>query len=488
MIEFILLTIYATGAGLLALYTLGHGVMLVQHWRHRDDRRLTPSVEADAWPTVTVQLPIYNEPQVALRLLEAVRALDYAPERLTVQILDDSLDHTARLIADRLHRWNDPRFEHLRRSERTGFKAGALAHGLQRTDAEYVVIFDADFIPSPDFLRRTVPYLLRDAGLAVVQTRWEHLNADENPLTAAQALSIDTHFLIEQHSRDRSGWFLPFNGTGGVWRVQAIHEAGGWSAETLTEDLDLSFRAQLRGWRSLYLPQIAVPGELPPGVAAYRQQQARWAQGSAQCLRRLAAPIWTVRDVPLMTRLMATQHLAQYVPHLLMLILFLLAPPLLLLDALRELPLAWLGIVGLIPPLMYISSQTLPHSGGWRRLGAFPVLLLVGTGLIANHALAVVRGLFVDGGTFQRTPKFAQAGLVSLSPVGGQQWLEMVLAGYAGWGAWLAWHHLPALVPYLLLHAVAFSTVACWDAVAARWHQMTSDTPRLTTNPDHHPD
>jgi cellulose synthase/poly-beta-1,6-N-acetylglucosamine synthase-like glycosyltransferase len=350
-----LLTIfYGLCALLLAIYTLGHGVLLIQYLRHR--KQIPPQPTICELPLVTVQLPIYNEQHVAMRLIDAALALDYPADKLHIQILDDSTDATSRLIAHHLRRYPDLRIDHIRRSKREGYKAGALAYGLSQAESPYIAIFDADFIPPRDFLQRTIPFLVSDESLGVVQTRWGHLNPDDNWLTRAQVLSIDTHFVIEQTGRNRSGWILPFNGTGGVWRAATIHDAGGWSDATLTEDLDLSFRAQLRGWRSLMLPQIIVPGELPPQLAAYRQQQARWAKGSSQCFRRLIIPIWQ-SELKLSSKLIATQHLAQYVPHVLMLVMLLLAPLLLLTEALQSLPLAPLGLIGLIPPLMYIVSQ-----------------------------------------------------------------------------------------------------------------------------------
>ena len=236
----ILIFCYGICALLLAGYTLGHGVLLVQYLRHRRETPAQPHVTD--WPAVTVQLPLYNEQHVALRLLEAVTALDYPPEKLHIQILDDSTDATSGLIAHHIRRYPQLKIDHLRRHDRTGYKAGALAYGLARTNSEYIAIFDADFVPPRDFLKRTLPFLLHDDKLGVVQTRWGHLNPDDSWLTRAQVLSIDTHFLIEQTGRNRSGWPLPFNGTGGVWRASTIRDAGGWSAATLTEDLDLSFR------------------------------------------------------------------------------------------------------------------------------------------------------------------------------------------------------------------------------------------------------
>ncbi len=460
MIQIVAL-LYGFCAALLALYTLGQGVLLIQHLRHRDSTPDTPAVTA--WPAVTVQLPIYNERHVAARLIEAVAALEYPADKLHIQLLDDSTDATPAQIARQIARYPHLNISHVRRQNRSGYKAGALAHGLTESDSPFVAIFDADFVPPPDFLKQTVPYLLHDARLGVVQTRWGHLNADFNWLTRAQVLAVDVHFLVEQHGRNRAGWPLPFNGTGGVWRRACITDAGGWSDDTLTEDLDLSFRAQMRGWRSLFLPDVVVPGELPPQLAAYRQQQARWAKGSGQCLRKLLGRVWRA-PLSLMQRLMATQHLFQYLPHPLMLLLLLLTPPLLLGEALHNLPLAPLGVIGLIPPLMYVASQRGNPQAG-RNLLAFPALLLVGTGMIWNNSRAFMGGLFQEGGEFRRTPKFMSGWQQSEYALrDGTRLIELLLMAYALWGAWLAYQIAPGLMPYLLLYAASFATVAGRDA------------------------
>ncbi len=495
-----LATLYLLCALCLLIYTSGHGVLLWQRLRRKpapisteDDIAVggRPAASPDArvgwrsptFPIVTVQLPIYNEQHVVLRLLDAVAALDYPPEKLRVQVLNDSSDHTTSLIARHIRRLPPQlQVEHIRRPTRSGYKAGALAHGLARTDASFVAIFDADFVPAPDFLRRTLPHLLADESLGVVQTRWGHLNRTANPLTQAQALSIDAHFLIEQAGRDAAGWPLPFNGTGGIWRVQTIRDAGGWSSATLTEDLDLSMRAQLRGWRALLLPDVVVPGELPPQLAAYRLQQGRWAQGSSQNLRRLLLPLWK-SPLTLPAKVMASHYLAQYLPQLWMLLLLLLAPPLLLLDALPVLPLAPLGFISLIPPLLYVVSQRMQGAGWLQRLTAFPMLLLLGTGLIARNSGAVLRGLFrtQDEVPFLRTPKFAEEWQVSAYALPSHPpLLELVFAAYALWGIALAAQTAPALIPYLLLHVVSFCTVAAWEwREARRVQRQQENAPRL---------
>jgi len=464
-----LLTIlYATCAVLLALYTSGQAILLVRFWRTY--RAQTPTSELNEFPPVTVQLPLYNEQYVAKRLINAVSQLDYPREQLWIQVLDDSTDGTAQIVARQVETLREQgcQIEHVRRVDRVGFKAGALAYGLTLLHTDYVAIFDADFVPPSDFLLQTIPHLVDNPQIGVVQTRWGHLNADDNWLTRAQKLSIDTHFVVEQTARNRSGWLIPFNGTGGVWRRACIDDAQGWSADTLTEDLDLSYRAQMRGWQSLFLPDIEVPGEIPPQLAAYKQQQSRWAMGNTQCLLKLAKPILRTQ-LSLSQKIMAIQHLCQYLPHPLMLLLLLLTPPLLLANALVDLPLAPLGILGLAPPLMYVVGQMRLHDNWLSQLKAFPALLFIGTGISLSNTLAVIGAFTGAKVEFRRTPKFVQdwsrnqyalqADLTSL--------LEIGLVLYALWGAWLAWHTQRELVIYLLIYAVSFATVSLWTLLEA---------------------
>ncbi|MYD10716.1 MAG: glycosyltransferase [Chloroflexi bacterium] len=462
----LLLTLYSLCALALGLYTAGQAILLWRYWRAR--RGLAPTPALGECPPVTVQLPLYNEANVAGRLIDAVAAMDYPRDKLNIQALDDSTDRTSALVARKLAdlRARGYHAEHLRRGNRDGFKAGALAAGVENCDSEYIAIFDADFIPPPDFLQRLLPHLLADPALGIAQSRWGHLNADENSLTRAQKLAIDTHFVVEQAARNRSGWLIPFNGTGGIWRRQCIEEAGGWSADTLTEDLDLSYRAQMAGWRSLFLPDVEAPGEIPPQLAAYKQQQARWATGNTQCLLKLARQIGAA-NLGAMQKIMAIQHLCQYLPQPLMLLMLLLTPPLLLAGALKGLPLAPLGLLGLAPPLMYIASQARLYDkrGAIAGLTAFPALLFIGAGMSLSNSLAVAAALLGIKASFRRTPKFKgdwRRSQYALS-TDFTLWLELALMLYALWAAWLAWESQRELVVYLLIYALSFATVAGWS-------------------------
>jgi len=267
-------------------------ILVFWYWKSKQKRQIGLSAEeATNLPFVTVQLPVYNEPLVVERLLDAVLQLKYPLDKLEVQVLDDSTDQTTEIICQKINSVNN-RFPivHLIRKNRVGFKAGALQNGLSTARGDFVAIFDADFLPDAEFLIKAIPYF-NQQDTAVVQSRWTHLNATKNMLTRLQAFGLDAHFTIEQNGRQAAGGFLNFNGTGGIWRKSAIREVGGWSDDTLTEDLDLSYRAQLKGWRVIYLDQLVCPGELPEGLSALRSQQYRWNKGGAQTAVKLLGSV-----------------------------------------------------------------------------------------------------------------------------------------------------------------------------------------------------
>jgi cellulose synthase/poly-beta-1,6-N-acetylglucosamine synthase-like glycosyltransferase len=413
---------------------------------------------------------VYNELHVVERAIDRVATLDYPRDRLQIQILDDSTDETSRLACARaaVYRERGIDIEVLRRPTRDGFKAGALDWGLSRATGEYVAIFDADFCPRPDFLLQTVPHFSARPRLGLVQTRWAYLNADYSLLTKAQALALDGHFVVEQVGRCRSGLLMSFNGAGGVWRRSCIEESGGWRADTLCEDLDLSYRAQLAGWECLYLPAVEAPAEVPPQMAAFKRQQSRWAQGTVQTLRKLAGPILRSRRLGWNQKTMALVHLSSYVAHALLVVLLLLTLPLMLIPDSVQLPLDSLGLVCLGPPLVYAISQWELYPDWRRRLRALPMLALIGVGIAWCCTKAAWRGLTRWGGTFARTPKFQLEGKAGhwtnsryrlqadSNTIG-----ELVLTSYALGGvatALVTGHY--GMIPFLLLYAAAFGTVA----------------------------
>ena len=413
--EAALLALYYLTLGILALYGLHRLVLAAVYLRTRG-RPTAPPPEPDPWPTVTVQLPLYNEMYVARRLLDAVCRLDYPAARLELQVLDDSTDETSEIVAERVahYRAGGLAIHHLRRAARVGFKAGALEQGLASARGELLAVFDADFVPRPDFLRRTVPYLAADPGLGLVQARWSHLNRGYSLLTRMQAIFLDGHFLIEHAARHRGGCFFNFNGTAGLWRRQAIIASGGWQHDTVTEDLDLSYRAQLAGWRFLYLPEIDAPAELPVDVNAFKSQQRRWSKGAVQTGLKLLGRIFRA-PVPLRAKLEAFAHLSSHASYPLMLLLSLLVLPAMLLRRgspievllLVDAPLFLAGTVSVLA--FYTVSQLAPGGGGRRELRYLAALMALGIGLAASNTWAVVGGLVHRGGTFTRTPKYAVA-------------------------------------------------------------------------------
>ena len=310
--------LYALCVVLLSLYGFNSLVLTWLYLRHRHDPN-PASPPPEIWPHVTVQLPIYNEMYTIERLLSAVAGLDYPDGRLEIQVLDDSTDDTRRVAARTVARLRQRGIDvaHVTRRDRADFKAGALAAGMARAKGELVAIFDADFIPPPDFLRRVVPHFA-DPAIGCVQTRWGHINRDYSFFTRAQALGVDGHFVVEQTARSRAGLFINFNGTAGVWRRACIEDAGGWQGDTITEDLDLSYRAQLRGWRMGYLPHVVVPAELPVQISAFKRQQSRWAQGSIQTVLKMIGPLLRSSQ-PWRVKLGGVVHLTNYLVHPLML-------------------------------------------------------------------------------------------------------------------------------------------------------------------------
>jgi cellulose synthase/poly-beta-1,6-N-acetylglucosamine synthase-like glycosyltransferase len=363
-------------------------------------------------PAVLVQLPVYNELEVVGRAIAAAAALDWPRDRLRIQVLDDSTDETGQVVAPLVGtlRSGGLDISQIRRPGRAGYKAGALANGMRHDDSPYVVIFDADFVPAPDFLRRTMPSLLADDRLAFVQARWEHLNANDSALTAAQASMIDAHFAIEQGVRCRSGLMLTFNGTCGVWRRTAIEAAGGWSADTLCEDLDLSIRARLAGWAGVFRPDIAVPGELPTTLASWRAQQFRWTKGFAQVARKLLGDVWR-SHLPTYFKLALTMQVCQPLCYPLT-ALSLLGTLVLLIDIHGNDPL--LPIFGSVVAILGVSASGLFLAIGRRALGRgrwgrfphdFASVLLLNAGLMVSNTRAVLEAVIGRQSPFTRTPK-----------------------------------------------------------------------------------
>ncbi len=455
----------------LLVYASNAYVMVALHWRHRRDSAPRSHLP-DPLPFVTVQLPLFNERYVATRLLEAVGELDYPPDRLEIQVLDDSIDDTPEIVADVVTRlrMRGLTVVHRRRAVRAGFKGGALAEGLAVARGEFMAIFDADFVPPRDFLQATLPHF--GPRVAVVQARWGHLNRWFSPLTIAQSFGIDGHFGVEQTARARSGLLLNFNGTAGIWRKAAIVDAGGWAHDTLTEDLDLSYRAQLRGWRIVYRPEIVCPAELPVVITGFKSQQRRWAKGSIQTALKLLPTVLT-SPLPLWTKYQAAVHLTYYMIHPLLLVAVLLSAPLLGRQDVALSPSGLvaaslaIGVATVGPGSMLVYAQRVLYPRWWRHAWGLAAIMILGVGVAWSTSLAVLGAFWGKNREFVRTPKFG------IGPTGGhwrgkaygdrRPWgglVEIGLGLYCAWTSWLLVRgaHYGAL-PFLALYTAGFLTV-----------------------------
>lgn len=467
-------TLYISLIIVLVLYGCNSLVLSAIYWAQRGRLRAAPSPLSDL-PQVTIQLPIYNELHTVERLLSTVAALDYPPDRLEIQVLDDSTDATVELAARAAAnlRARGLNVFHLRRSRRDGFKAGALATGLARARGEFIAVFDADFVPPPDFLRRTLPWFA-DPAVGCVEARWGHLNPDYSLLTGLQALLLDAHFVVEQSARQASGAFVSFNGSGGIWRRRCLEEVG-WSADTITEDLDISYRAQLAGWRTIYLPDVVVPGELPVQMDALKRQQFRWAKGTMQTMRKLIGPLLRSPQ-PLWVKLQGLLHLTIYFTQPATLLILLLMPLIAWPGGVgpRVLSWAWLATVG--PLILVVSGQLGQSPHTLRRLWLAPLLLLLGAGLSLVNTLAVLEAFLGAPNHFERTPKFnvhragdewrQSAYALRHSPL---VWVELALSTFAWLSAlaMLAAGNYASLL-WMLIYAGGFLWVAGQSLLQSR--------------------
>ena len=445
--------VYLVIMAALSFYGLVGLLTLWLYWRHRQETFLCPPVPPDL-PPVTVQLPIYNERFVVERLIETAAALDYPADRLQIQVLDDSTDDTTAKAAELVGHYNRKgvNISLLHREHRQGYKAGALSHALPQAQGEFIAVFDADFQPPPAFLRQTIPHFLHEPALGMVQARWSHLNAPESPLTAAQAIALDKHFAMEQTVRHRANLFPKFNGAAGIWRRQCLETAGGWQDDTVCEDLCLSTRAILQGWQFRFLNDVVAPAELPTTILAYKNQQARWAKGSIQCLCKFGRAILADRRQSRLARFYALISMSAYATHLLLLVLLLLQLPLIAFDYHFSSYMFFFTIAGLGQPLLFMLSQQLLYPDWRRRLRYFPLMLLVVIGTAPSNSRAILEAIFGRRHPFIRTPKRGRLngeGRMERADLPEQyrlppDWIvlvELLLAVYAGAGAILALVH-----------------------------------------------
>ncbi|MCH9664214.1 MAG: glycosyltransferase family 2 protein [Gammaproteobacteria bacterium] len=369
-------------------------------------------VDERSLPLVTIQLPIFNEKYVVKRLVDAVCQMDYPKDKYEIQVLDDSNDETVDLIDELVGHYKKKGFDivHITREDRIDFKAGALQLGLRVSKGEYLAIFDSDFVPPMDFLKKTVPFMIKDDGLALVQTRWGHLNPNSSLLTRAQSIGIDGHFIIEQAARSWGNMFLNFNGTAGIWKKKAIEDAGGWHGDTLTEDMDLSYRAQLKGWKTKFLYEVVCKAELPENINAFKSQQYRWAKGSIQTAKKILPSVFK-SSFSLKKKFQSILHLTHYIIHPCMLAMAIMAFPIIWLIEIKLSPgfafAILLILVGslLAPSTMYIVSQWREYRDWKWRITTIPFLICVGVGVAVNNTFAVFSALFGAKGAFIRTPK-----------------------------------------------------------------------------------
>ena len=458
-----------------------HRIHLIRLFRRRD-RDPRPPLAGTEFPHVTVQLPVYNERYVVNRLLEAAAALDYPSDRLEIQLLDDSTDATREIAAHKVRELRARGIDvaHYTRERRDGFKAGALQHGLERAKGDLLAVFDADFVPPPGILRELVPYFA-DPRVGVVQSRWQYLNRDYSTLAQAQAISLDGHFVIEHAARMAGERFLNFNGTAGVLRKTCVRDAGGWQSDTLTEDLDLSYRAQLRGWRFVFAPHVLCPSELPVEMNAFKAQQHRWVKGSIQVARKLLPVIWRSR-VPLHVKVESSFHLTYNVAYVFLLVLSLILYPVVL-ARYRSHSVAYaiadtvLFLIATSSILFYFGYAQRETRRDWlKQLRFLPLVMSLGMGLSVTNTRAVLEALAGHRSPFQRTPKFRierrgdrWRGKRYRAPLDGWALLEIALGLYFAWAMiTLAHAKMYAPLPFFVLYLAGFLYVGVLSLLHAR--------------------
>jgi len=460
---------------LFILFVFGsHGFIMLFYYNKTKNFKHVPKNPLKDDVPVTIQLPLYNELYVVERLIDYVCEIEYPKNLLEIQVLDDSTDETTQITANKVAEKKALGFDivHIRRGSREGFKAGALKEGMKIAKGEFIAIFDADFMPKKDFLKKTIPFF-GDERIGMVQTRWEHLNGDYSILTKAQALALDGHFVIEQNVRNKANFFIQFNGTGGVWRKSCIEDAGNWHADTLTEDMDLSYRAQLNGWRFVFLKEETSPAELPTEINALKSQQFRWTKGAIETSKKILPLIWRSK-VPLRVKLQATFHLTCN-----------LAYPFILLAAILNVPLVFIKnsgshelyfavtsvfILAFVSTfLFYLYAQKDIRSDWRKKIVYYPLFMAGSMGFAVNNSRAVFEGLLNRKSEFVRTPKFKVVNQndswlnnkyiskkIELSVI-----VELVMAIYCFIGVVSSIYFLElASLPFQLLFFIGFSFVS----------------------------
>lgn len=473
---YLLIGIYFLGMLFILGYALAQGHLLIHFIKAKKEQASSPKLTLSTFPKVTIQLPIFNELYVVDRLLEATAKMNYPGDLLEIQILDDSTDQTVQLIKDKIKEFPEVNFQYIHRSDRRGFKAGALKEGLEKSTGEFIAIFDADFVPDPDFLKKTLPYFTSEK-VGMVQTRWTHLNRNYSLLTRLQAFALDAHFLVEQMGRNHQHAFINFNGTGGVWRKTCIIDGGNWQSDTLTEDLDLSYRAQQKGWEFVYRPEVESPAELPPIMSAIKSQQFRWTKGGAECAAKHASDVLS-GPFTFSTKLHAMAHLYNSAIFIAVLLVSLSSIGVWWAGFQGMIPSAWFQLAGIfmvgfvIIAAVYLVSFFYGKKYFFRSLGQviwqLPLFLAVSMGLALHNAQAVWEGLSGKKSPFIRTPKFnLESGESPLKtnrylpikiPV--TTWFEgffaLIFIGMVGLNIWAGTF---AMLPFHLMLAIGYGLV-----------------------------
>lgn len=471
--EEIILIIYFLALSILFGFGI-HGLILLYYYRKTQNNKIKEPELPKELPMVTIQLPLYNEYFVVERLIRSVCNIKYPKEKLEIQVLDDSTDESQELCKSLVEEYKKKGFniKYIHRTDRTGYKAGALKHGLELAEGDFVAIFDADFVPNENFLLKTIPYF-SNPQIGMVQTRWEHLNEEYSYLTRAQALALDGHFVLEQQVRNKAGFFINFNGTAGIWRKSAIIDAGNWEPDTLTEDLDLSYRAQLRGWKFVYLNDVTSPAELPADINALKTQQFRWTKGAVETAKKLLPRVLKA-DIPLKVKLECFVHLTSNIVFPFIIIVALLNVPIVLIkntvggfDQFYSF-MSIFVLASISTFLFYMYAQKAIHLDWRRRLLLFPVFLAGSMGFAVNNTKAVLEALIGKKTGFARTPKEGIVGSAPKPKVKKYKsnkfsWtvlFEILLALYFVIGVGISLYYLEiAAIPFQLLFLLGFGTV-----------------------------
>jgi cellulose synthase/poly-beta-1,6-N-acetylglucosamine synthase-like glycosyltransferase len=477
-IETVILIIYITSLTILFLFG-AHGYTMIYYYMRtfhkRTDDLALEDLHLEEYPLVTLQLPMFNERYVSTRLIDCCIRIEYPKDKIEFQVLDDSTDDTTSIISEHIKKYVAQGYDIklIHRADRTGYKAGALKEGLKTASGEFVAIFDADFIPRKKFLLRTLPYFYKIEKLGLVQTRWEHLNREYSLITKTQAMALDGHFVIEQAVRNRAGFFINFNGTAGIWRKECIFDAGNWEADTLTEDLDLSYRAQMKGWKFKYLINFTSPAELPAEINSLKSQQFRWTKGAIETAKKLF-PRVIKSDMPFKEKVQSFVHLWSNLAYPFILVCALLNVPILLIKLGGEydgvykfMSVFVFAFIGSF--LFYLYSQKDVYTDWQKRIIYFPLFLSGSMGLSVNNTKAVIEGLINKKSEFVRTPKYKitnqddkwQDKSYQMKKIPFTSYLEGIMGLYCGFGVVLAIINAQiAAVPFQLMFTAGFSLMS----------------------------